>query len=82
MNKEYTHCELSPSTMFGAVASLIPFANHNQATKNTMASAMSKQAIGVTSTNSDQRMDANMHQLYYHQKPLVKTELHEHTTVN
>jgi len=69
--------------MFGASASFIPFANHNQATKNTMETAMAKQAIGVTSSSPPEtRFDAINYQLYYHQKPLVQTHLHRHTSVN
>ncbi len=33
---EYTHCEIHPSMIFGVCASIIPFSNHNQATKNTL----------------------------------------------
>ena len=50
-SKEYTHCEISPATMFGISASFTPFANHNQATKNTMAANMAKQAIGITTSS-------------------------------
>ena len=50
-SKEYTHCEISPATMFGISASFIPFANHNQATKNTMGANMAKQAIGITTSS-------------------------------
>jgi DNA-directed RNA polymerase II subunit RPB2 len=27
--RNYTHCEIHPSMMFGVCASVIPFANHN-----------------------------------------------------
>ncbi len=39
--------------MFGVCASFIPFANHNQATKNTLQSAMSKQGMGIPATNNN-----------------------------
>lgn len=32
---KYTHCEIHPSTIFGIVASCIPFPEHNQAPRNT-----------------------------------------------
>jgi DNA-directed RNA polymerase II subunit RPB2 len=51
--KKYTHCEIHPSMLFGVCASFIPFSNHNQATKNTLQSAMSKQAMGLSSTNQN-----------------------------
>jgi DNA-directed RNA polymerase beta subunit len=31
----YTHCEIHPSTIFGVLASCIPFPEHNQAPRNT-----------------------------------------------
>jgi DNA-directed RNA polymerase II subunit RPB2 len=51
--KEYTHCEIHPSMIFGVCASFIPFSNHNQSTKNTLQSAMSKQAMGLSTTNQN-----------------------------
>ncbi len=33
--KKYTHCEIHPSTMFGVLASCIPFPEHNQSPRNT-----------------------------------------------
>ena len=32
---KYSHCEIHPSTMFGVLASCIPFPEHNQAPRNT-----------------------------------------------
>ena len=33
--RRYTHCEIHPSTIFGVLASCIPFPEHNQAPRNT-----------------------------------------------
>jgi DNA-directed RNA polymerase beta subunit len=33
--KKFTHCEIHPSTMFGVLASCIPFPEHNQSPRNT-----------------------------------------------
>ena len=81
-NRSYTHCELHPSLIFGVCASFIPYSNHNQATKNTLSSAMLKQAIGIQSTNTTTRMDSINHQLYYHQRPLTSTKPSKHISVN
>jgi len=32
---QYTHCEIHPSTIFGVLASCIPYPDHNQAPRNT-----------------------------------------------
>ena len=32
---KYTHCEIHPSTIFGIIASCIPFPEHNQSPRNT-----------------------------------------------
>jgi DNA-directed RNA polymerase subunit B len=70
----HTHMEISPFTIFGICAAIIPYAENNQSPRNSYEAAMAKQALGVYNINYLNRVDTQSHILHYPQIPLVKTK--------
>lgn len=77
--KNYTHCEIHPTTILGVVAGVIPFANHNPAARYTFQCAMGKQAMSLPNINYQHRMDVMNYLLWYAQKPIITTKISQLT---
>lgn len=73
-HSNFTHLEIEPFTVLGAVAGLIPYPHHNQSPRNTYQCAMGKQAIGAIAYNQFRRIDTLLYFMVYPQQPMVKTK--------
>jgi len=80
--QKYTHCEIHPSTIFGVLASCIPFPEHNQSPRNTYQCAQAKQAMGMYVTNFDTRMDKTAYVLNTPARPFVDTRIMDMIQIN
>jgi DNA-directed RNA polymerase II subunit RPB2 len=72
--RNFTHCEIHPGLILGVVGCVIPFPDHNQSPRNTYQSAMSKQAMSVSSTNYQERMDTLGYIMNNLERPIVRTK--------
>ncbi len=77
LTPEHTHLEITPLVIFGNQAALIPYAQHNMATRIIYGTKMVKQGVGVYASNYLIRGDTNVSVLHYPQKPLVKTIVYD-----
>lgn len=73
IRQETSHLEIHPSSIFGLMTSVIPFANHNQAPRNQLSCSQSKQGLSVYTTNYQNRFDNQVHVLSYGEAPIVRT---------
>jgi DNA-directed RNA polymerase beta subunit len=68
----FTHMEIDASMILGVSAALIPFADHNNAARNSFETGMSKQAIDAHMPAAPQ---TTKHFLEYPQRMLVRTRM-------
>lgn len=74
---DHTHLEVDASNIFGVVAGVLPYPEHNSSPRITMACAMAKQSLGIYTTNFSHRYDTRSYIMYYPQEPLVQTDLYK-----
>ena len=73
ITKDHTHLEIDPSLIFGICAGMVPYLDHNMATRVTLGANMLKQGTGLYALNYNLRTDTQRHLIFYPQKPVVKT---------
>jgi DNA-directed RNA polymerase beta subunit len=76
LNKDNTHMEINPISIFGMATSLVPYANYNQSSKLNRGQKTQKQAMGCYTLSFPNRMDTAVNLLHYPQVPLVRTASH------
>jgi DNA-directed RNA polymerase subunit B len=74
---EHTHLEVDPANIFGVVASVLPYPEHNSSPRITMACAMAKQSLGIYATNFGTRYDTRAYAMYCPQQPVVSTSVYK-----
>ncbi len=77
VTKEHTHLEITPLSVFGTQASLLPFINHSNAHRNVTAVKSVQQGVGIYSTNYLIRMDNDSMIAVDQQIPLVRTKIYD-----
>ena len=73
----HTHLEITPLSVFGTQASLLPFINHSNAHRNVTAVKSVQQGVGLYTTNYLIRHDNDSMIAIDQQMPIVKTEMYE-----
>jgi DNA-directed RNA polymerase subunit B len=74
---EHTHLEVHPIDLFGVVTSLVPFCNHDQASRLNRGSKTFKQSLGIYAANYFVRLDTDVSILHYPQKPIVRSFIYD-----
>jgi len=77
LTSEHTHVEIDSVGIFGAVTSLVPYANHNQSSRLNRGSKTQKQSLGLYAANYLCRLDTDVSILQYPQKPIVRSFVYD-----
>ncbi|MCL4399468.1 DNA-directed RNA polymerase subunit B [Candidatus Parvarchaeota archaeon] len=80
LTPEHTHMEITPMSVLGMQAALLPFVNHSNAHRNVTAVKSVQQGVGTYSTNYLIRMDNDSMIAIDQQIPIVKTRLYDEET--
>ena len=70
---EHTHLEMDPVGILSVVTSQLPMQEYNSSPRTTMACSMTKQALGLFSSDYNLRYDTKSFVMFYPQTPIVYT---------
>jgi len=77
ITEENTHMEVDSIAFLGLVTSLVPYGNHDQASRLMRGSKTQKQALGLYAANFLCRVDTDVSILHYPQKPIVRSFVYD-----
>ncbi len=77
ITEENTHMEVDRVAFLGLVTSLVPYGNHDQASRLMRGSKTQKQALGLYCANFLCRIDTDVSILHYPQKPIVRSFVYD-----
>lgn len=75
ITKEHTHLEIGEQIIFGTMASLVPYPEHNLSVRVMIGAKTMKQGIGTYAKNAIMRFDTDASLLHSPQRPIVQTYL-------
>ncbi|MGC8698745.1 MAG: DNA-directed RNA polymerase subunit B [Candidatus Acidifodinimicrobium sp.] len=81
LTKEHTHLEISPLSVIGLQATMLPFINHNNAHRSVIAIKSVQQGVGIYSSNYRIRMDNDIIVAYDQEQPIVKTKIYDEDNI-
>ncbi|MBE5729240.1 DNA-directed RNA polymerase subunit B [Candidatus Parvarchaeota archaeon] len=81
LTKEHTHLEISPLSVIGLQATMLPFVNHNNAHRSVIAIKSVQQGVGIYSSNYKIRMDNDIIVAYDQELPIVKTRIYDEENI-
>ncbi|MBT96774.1 MAG: DNA-directed RNA polymerase subunit B'' [Candidatus Pacearchaeota archaeon] len=77
LTQEHTHLEIDPIDLFGIITSLVPYVNHDSASKLMKGTKTLKQSLGLYVANYHCRIDTSASILEYPQKPIVRSFIYD-----
>ncbi len=77
LTPEHTHLEVYPAMLFGAIASMLPYPEHNTSPRDSMATQYIKQSLGLFASNFTKRVDTRAHVMLYPQRTLVTSKFYD-----